>query len=523
MTDQYTVRMGEQDYGPVDLALLKTWRAEGRLLPESLVWKHGSPGWVPFSAIPEAADDATALVSPVAAAGRVPLGQAKPGSPSSAAEPTVTLLEVSPKAGRQTPSPVQAIPTPHGSPASPASLRPDTPTPRATSSPMGSAGVVVPPPHGTSGVVSSPDTAGPDAASRPAPTRPKPIPAVRRPPEPAASLPIGWMLIGGILLVLVVAGVMAYSLFLRPMLDRHRMIAEIRQKALPDRKLTDPKAGLELALPNGWYLLPADSTLVLDPGSRTRLAYPARAAFASLRMEEQPRLDITLDAYALRQVEGRRLLRPDLEQTNSEDGRIAGQPCRTLAVRWSEDGVETAAVITVWRDAWRWYTLTVWSAGGGSESPAAMAQAIGGGISLVDRLAERVAAAATSLENDAPELGRDSARLLAMDALASGQQAERLSVAAIREVSRGLYALSADEVREMTALYAQIYAPVPDNERARLASWLAAVRDGRSVPTEETLAMRALLNQGILSLPEESRARLVELNTKAVAAALRPS
>ena len=489
MTDQYTVRMGEQDYGPVDLALLKTWRAEGRLLPESLVWKHGSPGWVPFSAIPEAADDATALVSPVAAAGRVPLGQAKPGSPSSAAEPTVTLLEVSPKAGRPTPAPVQAIPTPHGA----------------------------------SVVVGPPDTAGPDAASRPAPTRPKPIPAVRRPPEPAASLPIGWMLIGGILLVLVVAGVMAYSLFLRPMLDRHRMIAEIRQRALPDRKLTDPKAGLELALPNGWYLLPADSTLVLDPGSRTRLAYPARAAFASLRMEEQPRLDITLDAYALRQVEGRRLLRPDLEQTNSEDGRIAGQPCRTLAVRWSEDGVETAAVITVWRDAWRWYTLTVWSAGGGSESPAAMAQAIGGGISLVDRLAERVAAAATSLENDAPELGRDSARLLAMDALASGQQAERLSVAAIREVSRGLYVLSADEVREMTALYAQIYAPVPDNERARLASWLAAVRDGRSVPTEETLAMRALLNQGILSLPEESRARLVELNTKAVAAALRPS
>jgi hypothetical protein len=349
------------------------------------------------------------------------------------------------------------------------------------------------------------------------------MPPVRRPAPPAAGLPVGWLLVGGILVLLVVASVMAYSLLLRPLLDKRRVVAEIRQKVLPDRKLVDSKAGLDLALPNGWYLLPADSTLVLDPGSRARLANPARGSFASLRMEEHARLDIPLEAYAQQQVEGRRLLRPDVEQIGSEEGRIAGQPSRKVAVKWTEEGSKTEAVIVVWRDAWRWYTLTVWAVSSGGESPTAMAQALGGGLTLTDRLTDRLSAAATSLENDAPELGRASARLLAMDALATGQPTDRLSIIAIREVSRGLHALSPDEVLEMTHIYAQIYAPVPDQERARLAAWLAAVRDGRNAPPDETLAMRALLNQGILSLPEEARARLVELNTEAVAAALRTS
>jgi hypothetical protein len=602
MTDQFTVRVGERDYGPIDLALLKSWRAEGRLLPESLVWTHGIDGWVPLSSILEVGDEATVLApshseptpsdegptlivasegvaspsQPVGAGTAKPLqgaeptvelwqlglnepryshahrGEAAPGvtsstipSPNHAAEgpaghkadsplahalaarqtPTLPEREVPHQTSNRSaaPSPVArpvATPSPgHGGPAAfpPASSHRASDERSIASDVAASAAAAS---SEEAPLVHTPASADADSLGASLPSRPRPIPPVRRPPAPESRLPLGWLLLGGIALILVVGGVFAYSVFLRPILAKRRFIAEIRQKALPDRKLTDTKAGLELALPAGWFLLPADSALVLDPGARARLAHPVAGAFASLQMEEHPRLDITLDAFATRKIDTRRLLRPDVVVKDSSEGSVSGQPSRTVALSWSEEGTPTDGAILVWRDAWRWYTITVWTGAGQGDTPSAMAAALGGGVTNVERLTDRLAAATTSLENEAPELGRSSARLLALDALATGQPVEHLSVGAIREVSRGLFALGPDEVREMTAIYAQVYAPVPDNERARLAAWLAAVRDGRGVPSEETQAMRALLNQGIHSLPDESRTRLVELNSKAVTAAL---
>ena len=73
----------------------------------------------------------------------------------------------------------------------------------------------------------------------------------------------------------------------------------------------------------------------------------------------------------------------------------------------------------------------------------------------------------------------------------------------------------------MGQIYAQVYKPLKDKERARLAAWLAlGAGRARRWPPEEGLAMRQALRDGLLALPEDVRARLQALNEKAVTAAL---
>src|SRR5512145_50909 len=376
MSEQYTVRLGDQDYGPVDLALLKTWRAEGRLLPETLVWKHRASEWVAYSTL-VVAEDVTALVAPVTAPealrGAEPTvalditPQATPAGPSLGvavdrssgraaaaarhADSAPHGAEVRPKVPRAVTTPIQSSPAPHTQPAHVAPTAAAHPAQGAPDSPTAT-------PHEPARNDAS---GGGDVRS----ARPRPLPPVRRPPQPTFRIPLGWVIVAGIMAAMALAVVLAYSYLLKPVLERRRVVAEVRRKALPDRKLVDVKAGIDLALPNGWFLLPGDSSLVLDPGARSLFAHPGRGAFATLRMEEFPRLDVSLSDFATRQVAARRMVRPDAEASEGAEGRVAGQPSWKEPMRWTEEGAEVSAVLVVWRDAWRWYTLMVWAAGNG--------------------------------------------------------------------------------------------------------------------------------------------------------------
>ena len=80
-------------------------------------------------------------------------------------------------------------------------------------------------------------------------------------------------------------------------------------------------------------------------------------------------------------------------------------------------------------------------------------------------------------------------------------------------------AVSPDEARELQGIYAQVYDPMPEADRQRLADWQRAVRASRPVAPEEAQALRLLLRDAVTALPEESRLRLQTLNEKAIAAA----
>jgi hypothetical protein len=83
-----------------------------------------------------------------------------------------------------------------------------------------------------------------------------------------------------------------------------------------------------------------------------------------------------------------------------------------------------------------------------------------------------------------------------------------------------LRALTAQESQEMGQIYNQVYKPLKEKERARLAAWLGQVRSGAAVAPEEGQAMRQALSASLLTLPEDIRGRLQVLNEKAVTAAL---
>jgi hypothetical protein len=134
--------------------------------------------------------------------------------------------------------------------------------------------------------------------------------------------------------------------------------------------------------------------------------------------------------------------------------------------------------------------------------------------------AARIRAAADTVAPLTPELSRRSVEALVEDRLAAGQSTDDLPQASIRVVSRGLRALTGQESQEMGQIYAQVYKPLKEKERARLAAWLGQVRSGAPVAAEEGLAMRQALSDGLLALPEDARGRLQVLNEKAVTAAL---
>ena len=138
------------------------------------------------------------------------------------------------------------------------------------------------------------------------------------------------------------------------------------------------------------------------------------------------------------------------------------------------------------------------------------------GIAPRGRVAARIDEAVERLAVEVPELSRDALRLLVAERLSEGRGLEDVPSAALRAVSRGLDALAAAEAAEMRGIYQQVWEPVPEAERVRLASLLNEIKAGRPVRDEDVLALRAVVKTGVLALPEEQRARLQELSGRAV-------
>jgi len=104
--------------------------------------------------------------------------------------------------------------------------------------------------------------------------------------------------------------------------------------------------------------------------------------------------------------------------------------------------------------------------------------------------------------------------------MSTEQPTDALPETSVRVVNRGLLALSTAESAEMGKIYAQVWGPLPEAERNHLARYLEQVRAGRAIAPEEAQPLRQLIKAGILSLPEDVRARLQALNEKAIGAGL---
>jgi len=229
---------------------------------------------------------------------------------------------------------------------------------------------------------------------------------------------------------------------------------------------------------------------------------------------------MSLDQFIDHVLDARRPLVSGLEERGRANVVTASGPARRVDTAWTEGGDSIRASIVVWQDAWRYFALSVWGPGKEATRLATEVEALARSVKTSGVLAARVNEAVEALTPEAPELSRASLELLVKDRLANGKSAEEVPETCVRDVSQGLPALSADETQELAKIYEQVYAPIAEGDRQRLATYLGNIKAGRSVPSEESADLRKMLKDGIAALPDEPRLRLQALNEKAIAASV---
>jgi GYF domain 2 len=370
-----------------------------------------------------------------------------------------------------------------------------------------------PPPPAPAEVAAPAEAPKPAAATRPRPAAP---PRRARRPRPSPLR----IVVPLAILTALVAGAFLWWKAGEPARDRQRAEADIRNFGLPDRRFADDLLGLRLDLPEGWIVLRPDSPFFHAPTAKLRLAHPRLGAFGRLQAQVGTRGDHTLDAALDRTLEDWRLFAEGLKEQSRSDATVAGTPARKATVSWSVYGQEVRGTASVWRDGWNELALLAWGPGPSATEVNTATNALVSHLQMAGVAAAKIRAAADTVGRATPELSRASVEALVDDRLAAGQPTDDLPQASIRVVSRGLRALTAQESQEMGQIYNQVYKPLKEKERARLAAWLAQVRSGAAVAPDEGQAMRQTLSDGLLALPEDTRGRLQVLNEKAVTAAL---
>ena len=425
MATTYTVKLPDgNEYGPVDLATLRSWHEEGRVTPDTWVWPDGSPEWL-------------------------------------------TLMDVLAGAGQETPGP-----------EAPLRFKEEPKQARAAS---------------------------PRPAARRGPAR------VASPPRP----PLGLILAAGVALV-AASGVLAY-LWLAP---KDRVGDRMREDALPERRFAEERFGLKLDLPDGWVLLKPASALFVAPQARARFAQPSVSALGAFWIDALPPGVMTLDVFIDRVVDLRRALFSDYREVGRVEVTLGGRPARRLQASWVEDGAEQRVTIVATRDAWAYVALMTWGPARAGTRLQEDLDLLGRGLQLSGSLEAKVTQAADVFQAEVPELSRASLELILRDRLGNGGSAEEAADASVRAVSQGIAALSREEARELQQIYAQVYDPMPEADRQRLAAWLRELRAGRKAAApDEAQALRQMLKDALVALPDEARQRLQALNEKAIGAA----
>jgi hypothetical protein len=355
---------------------------------------------------------------------------------------------------------------------------------------------------------------------------PETLPPAPSPPMPSISKGSGMssrtrtllLLTGGVLLVVVLlAGLVAV---LRPALVRRSAIAAIERHALADRRLADPSLGFVVDLPPGWVALRDDNPYVVTRGARLRLANPTLGAFGAVRAEIHPELMGDLDRHLDSVLQARRPAQPSLRETGRDDVQLGRGRGRMVRTRW-EDGTDVFQGATVaWRDGYEYYWLHAWAPAEIGGDFIAAFEELARAVTPSGEVAARVEEASERLEMEVPELSPKALRLLIGERMSQGDGLETVPIDALREVSRGLEALSPAEAREMGEIYGKIWAPVKEAERRRLAAVLERIKVGRPVASADMRALREVVKTGVVELPPEDRERLQQLSGRALEKAL---
>jgi hypothetical protein len=333
----------------------------------------------------------------------------------------------------------------------------------------------------------------------------------------AALLPRteGWAGVGVALVLVLAAGYGAFRFGRVPESDASR---HLRQWASAERRYTDDTIGLTLEIPEGWVALRPGNPLVAAPAeARLTLAQPRQGGRGYLLAGPAPRGVATADQYLDQVVARRRAERPELKpglRANALLGTLAG---RRHDSTWLDDGVAQREVVVAGLDGWMDFALVAWMPEAVASRPDGI-EAVARSLSARGLLAVRLKEAVDAAASEVPHLSSPAAEQLMAQSEArvlEPDQAFRRSLAAL---ARLLPSLSKDETRELTALTTATYAGVPWADRSRLAAYVERVRKAEATTPEEDRAMAALMKAAEERLTPARRLRLQAYYEKAILA-----
>jgi hypothetical protein len=326
---------------------------------------------------------------------------------------------------------------------------------------------------------------------------------------------LGWKGVTVALLPVLAAGYGAWRFGRAPESDASK---RVREWVSADRRYTDGALGLTLDLPEGWVALKPGNPLVAAPAeARLTLAQPRHGGRGYLVSEPAPRGVATADQYLDQIVARRRADRPELNpglRGNALVGSLAG---RRHDSTWLDAGVTQREVAVAGLDGWMGFALVAWMPEAAASRPDGL-EALARGLAARGLLAVRLREAVDAAVSEVPHLSAPAAEQLMAQTEArvlEPDQAFRRSLAAL---ARLLPSLSKEETRELTALTTATYAGVPWADRARLAGYVERVRKTETTRPEEDREMAALMKAAEEKLTPARRLRLQAYYEKAIRA-----
>jgi hypothetical protein len=290
----------------------------------------------------------------------------------------------------------------------------------------------------------------------------------------------------------------------------------VRDWVSTESRFTDGALGLTLDVPEGWVALkPGNPLVAAPPEARLTLAQPRQGGFGFLVTEPAPRGVATAEQYLDHVISRRGAERPGYEpgpRANALVGAIAG---RRGEASWP-DGVGRQREVTVaGLDGWMGFALVAWMPEATAARPDGL-DALARGLAARGLLALRLRSAVEAAVAGVPHLSGPAAEQLMSQTEArvlEPEQAFRRSLAAL---ARLLPSLSKAETRELAGLTAATYATVPWAERTRLASYVERVRKGDTTRPEEDAEMAAVMKAAEDKLTPARRLRLQAYYEKAI-------
>jgi hypothetical protein len=291
---------------------------------------------------------------------------------------------------------------------------------------------------------------------------------------------------------------------------------EVRSWAAAESRFEDPTLGVTIDPPPGWIVLKKDCPLVkLPPDARVAFAQPRLEGFAFLQAESSPPGIASLDQYLNRFVNTRTKTTPSLKEESRGDvvvGQLSGK--KSMAT-WNEVGVPQHDTSVVWRDGWVYFGLAAWAPAEGAARPQ-MLDRLAEGVRTQGVFAARLQSAVQVVTRDVPQLTAPAAEMLMAQSEAKVLEPDQAFRRSLDALSRAIPTFSKAETADLSQITSATYGALPWKDRGRLAAYVDRVRNRESTTPGEDKEMGQLMKSAVLQLPPMRRLRLQALYEKAI-------